>query len=130
MKILNKKILNKAATFLLTAVLLCCCVVPVKAGNLTQIEQFYIGDDLITIELGVTECPEEWLDNGSTGNGSATSGTTFQLSTLLDTTTFVLSWILTSFSSIMVFFMENTALLVWLVVSLVGAVFVYFKKRL
>ena len=57
-----------------------------------------------------------------------TSGGAFQLSTLLESATSVLTWFLSSFGSIMTFFTEHTALLAWLVVSLVGAALVYFRK--
>lgn len=57
-----------------------------------------------------------------------TAESSFQLSTLLESATSVLTWFLTSFGSIMSFFTEHTALLAWLVVSLVGAALVYFRK--
>lgn len=60
--------------------------------------------------------------------GALLTATSFQLSTLLESATSVLNWFLTSFGSIMSFFTENTALLAWLVVSLVGAALVYFRK--
>ena len=60
--------------------------------------------------------------------GALLTGTSFQLSTLLESATSVLTWFLTSFGSIMSFFTEHTALLAWLVVSLVGTALVYFRK--
>ena len=60
--------------------------------------------------------------------GVLLTASTFQLSTLLESATSVLTWFLTSFGSIMTFFTTHTALLAWLVVSLVGAVLVYFRK--
>lgn len=60
--------------------------------------------------------------------GALLTANPFQLSTLLESATSVLTWFLTSFGSIMSFFTEHTALLAWLVVSLVGAALVYFRK--
>lgn len=60
--------------------------------------------------------------------GALLTATSFQLSTLLESATSVLTWFLSSFGSIMSFFTEHTALLAWLVVSLVGAALVYFRK--
>lgn len=75
--------------FKLFCLLLCCSlvclngflpVVSYAAAQMTQIEYLYIGDDVLTIELGVVDCPSEWLEDdeissgGSTEGGSSTSG--------------------------------------------------------
>ena len=56
------------------------------------------------------------------------SGTGFELGSLMDSATQVLQWFITSLGSILTFFTSNTALLVWFLVSLVGAGFVFFRK--
>lgn len=52
----------------------------------------------------------------------------FGLSSLLESATTVLTWFITSLGSILNFFTANTALLIWFLVSLVGAGFVFFRK--
>lgn len=52
----------------------------------------------------------------------------FGLANLLESATTVLSWFITSLGSILSFFTSNTALLVWFLVSLVGAGFVFFRR--
>lgn len=54
--------------------------------------------------------------------------TAFGLDTLLQSATTVLAWFITSFGSILSFFMENTALFIWFLVSLAGGAFVFFRK--
>lgn len=53
---------------------------------------------------------------------------TFALDTLLQSASTVLTWFITSFGSMLTFFTQNTALLIWFLVSLVGAGFVFFRK--
>ena len=53
---------------------------------------------------------------------------TFALETLLESGTDVLTWFITSFGTMLSFFTQNTALLIWFLVSLVGAGFVFFRK--
>ena len=72
-------------------------------------------------------CREKWKESLIMG-ALLTASTSFQLETLLSSATSVLTWFLTSFGSIMSFFTEHTALLAWLVVSLVGSALVYFRK--
>lgn len=55
-------------------------------------------------------------------------GGTFSIEFLLDSAKSVLSWFLECFGSIFTFFLDNPGLLVFLVVSLVGTVLVYFRK--
>lgn len=57
-----------------------------------------------------------------------TSDTAFQLDTILSSATSVLTWMLTSLGSILTFFVNNPGLLVWLVASVCGLAFVYFRK--
>lgn len=52
----------------------------------------------------------------------------FDLSYLLESATTVLTWFITSLGSILTFFTANTALLIWFLVSLAGAAFVFFRK--
>lgn len=52
----------------------------------------------------------------------------FGLDTLLQSATTVLTWFISSFGSILSFFMENTALFIWFLVSLAGGAFVFFRK--
>ena len=54
--------------------------------------------------------------------------TAFQLDTILQSATTVLTWMLTSLGSILTFFVNNPGLLVWLVASVCGLAFVYFRK--
>lgn len=49
---------------------------PAVSYAAAQIEYLYIGDDVITVEMGVTDCPEEWLEDDSTENGSSSNGST------------------------------------------------------
>lgn len=58
----------------------------------------------------------------------ATGSTAFQLDTILSSATSVLTWMLTSLGSILTFFVNNPGLLVWLVASVCGLAFVYFRK--
>lgn len=57
-----------------------------------------------------------------------TEATTFGLDTLLQSASTVLTWFITSFGSILSFFMQNTALFIWFLVSLAGGAFVFFRK--
>lgn len=54
--------------------------------------------------------------------------TGFGLSSLLESATTVLTWFITSLGSILTFFTANTALLIWFLVALAGAAFVFFRK--
>lgn len=57
-----------------------------------------------------------------------TAQTGLQLDTILGYGTTVLTWFITSFGSIISFFVQNPALFLWFIVSLVGAGFVFFRK--
>lgn len=57
-----------------------------------------------------------------------TGGTAFQLETILESATSVLTWMLSSLGSILTFFVNNPGLLIWLVASVCGLAFVYFRK--
>lgn len=57
-----------------------------------------------------------------------TSQTGLQLDTFLGYGTSVLQWFITSLGSIISFFVQNPALLIWPIVALAGVCFVYFKK--
>lgn len=52
----------------------------------------------------------------------------FDLASLLQSGTDVLTWFITSMGSILTFFTTNTALLVWFLVALAGSAFVFFRK--
>ena len=52
----------------------------------------------------------------------------FDLATLLQSGTEVLTWFITSIGSILTFFTSNTALLIWFLVALAGSAFVFFRK--
>ena len=54
----------------------------------------------------------------------------FSLDTFLTQATSVLTWFLSSLGSVLNFFTSNTALLLWFLVPIVGAAFVYFRKLL
>lgn len=47
-----------------------------------------------------------------------------QLDTFLGYATTILTWMLTSFGSIIAFFVENPALFVWFILAIVGAAFI------
>lgn len=56
------------------------------------------------------------------------TATGFDLATLLEAGTTVLTWFITSMGNILTFFTSNTALLVWFLVALAGSAFVFFRK--
>lgn len=56
------------------------------------------------------------------------TGTGFELATLLESASSVLTWFITSLGSILTFMTTNSALLIWFLVSLAGAAFVFFRK--
>lgn len=56
--------------------------------------------------------------------------TGLQLDTFLGYATSILTWMLTSFGSIITFFVANPALFVWFILAIVGAAFVYFRKMI
>lgn len=57
-----------------------------------------------------------------------TSSGGLQLNTITEAGTALLTWMITSFGAIFAFFLANPGLFLWLVMSLVGTVLVYFRK--
>lgn len=53
---------------------------------------------------------------------------TFDLTTLLGWGTSVLQWFITSMTTIFGFFMAHPALFIWMIVSLIGAAFIFLRK--
>lgn len=51
-----------------------------------------------------------------------------QIDGFLGYATSILEWIITSLGSVITFFISNPALLIWPVVSLIGILFIYFRK--
>lgn len=60
--------------------------------------------------------------------GALLSATGYQLETLTNAATSVLTWLLSSFGSIIGFMLENPALLVTFILGLVGTALVYFRN--
>lgn len=50
------------------------------------------------------------------------------LDVFLGYATTVLQWVITSLGTIINFFLQHPALLLWSIVALIGLVFIYFKK--
>lgn len=59
-----------------------------------------------------------------------TGGSSFTLETLTQSATSVLSWFIDSMESILGFMLANPALLIWIIVSLIGAAFIFIRKLL
>ncbi len=57
---------------------------------------------------------------------SAASG--FSLETLLSYASSLLTWVLTSMTSVFNFFLSNPGLMIWFILGIVGLVFVYVRQ--
>lgn len=55
-------------------------------------------------------------------------GAAFTLASLLESGSSVLTWFISSMTSILNFMTTNTALMIWLFVSLIGAAFIFLRK--
>lgn len=52
----------------------------------------------------------------------------FTLASLLESGTTVLTWFITAMGSVLNFMTSNSALLIWLIVSLIGAACIFLRK--
>lgn len=60
----------------------------------------------------------------------ASAATTADLTTFTNWGTSILTWIISSFTSVLQFMLANPICFVWLIVSLIGVVFVFLRRTI
>lgn len=60
----------------------------------------------------------------------ASAATTADLTTFTTWGTSILTWIISSFTSVLQFMLANPICFVWLIVSLIGVVFVFLRRTI
>lgn len=77
--------------------------------------------DLVTLTAAVLYAPQMVL---------ASSSTNADISTFLGYATSILTWLITSFGSILTFMLANPICFVWLIISIIGAAFVFLRRTI
>lgn len=62
--------------------------------------------------------------------GSSTPSSGADISKFLEWATSILTWMLTGFTSVLTWMLANPIVFVWLVVSLIGVVFVFLRRTI